>query len=104
MPRYSARFTVGVAGEAVSLWRGGPPDLPRFADTGTIVALRSNNGVIVYGDSDVVATTGSVQGVYLSQGESVPITNVCLDCLWIDAENAGDGVTVVWESDASRTA
>ncbi len=69
-----------------------------MADTGTIIALIGNAGPIVYGDENVVAAEATRQGVDLEAGEQADIANVCLDCLWIDAANAGDGVTVVWET------
>lgn len=85
-------------GSPVTCWYSGPPEMPKFADTGTIIALVGNAGPVVYGDENVVAAEANRQGVDLEPGERIALEGECLDCIWIDAANAGDGVTVVWET------
>lgn len=67
-----------------------------------ITALPSNVGVVMVGGSDVLATSGSEKGIALAnmtkeQNFPIEIKIEDLSKVFIDAVNAGDGVSFAYE-------
>ncbi len=78
--------TVTTAGTAVQITTTSTP-IPGV----WVAADLGNSGPVVVGDSNVVAASGSMQGIILIPGNPsvfIPINN--LNLLYVDAQNNGD--------------
>lgn len=70
----------------------------------TITAETDNTGIMVVGNSTVVATLASRRGAPLAAGDSITITPKGLEAIdikniWIDATVTGDGVTFLYQTE-----
>lgn len=86
--------TVTTAGTAVQLNGGTSLPIP----DGASVAVRANSdntGPVYVGDSTVDAATGFEK----TPGDGVAVNVTDVNAIWIDADNAGDGVTWLVEVD-----
>jgi hypothetical protein len=85
---YTGQNTVGTPGTAVNL-----PSALLFQGV-VITALPGNKSQITVGPVGVTnATTGSGNGTVLAQGQATSFAVNNLNLLWINATNAGDGVS-----------
>lgn len=60
-----------------------------------IQCLYANQGNVMVGDSDVDITDGSEAGVEISPGQSITLWVRELSSIYLDADNAGDGVSYI---------
>lgn len=88
----SGRKVVAVAGTAERL----STDTAQVVKV-TITAETDNAGVVVVGDSAVVAALGTRKGVPLSAGDAYDKEIAYLGKVWLDTTVSGDGVT--WDAD-----
>lgn len=90
----SGRQVVAAAGTRVQLVNAAIVSTVRSV---LVQALSANTGVIVVGDSQVVAAAATRRGVALTAGQSVTVDVDDLSDVWIDATVAGEGVTYLAE-------
>lgn len=86
--------TVTNAGSPVQLNDGNSLPVPNGA-TVSVTALPGNAGNVYVGDSSVDASTGDV--LTADSSLSIPVTDV--SSIYIDADNAGEGVSWIVEVD-----
>jgi hypothetical protein len=65
--------------------------------SGVVVPLSTNTGIVVVGDSTVLAAVGSRNSPGLNAGDSLPLGAVDLVSLYVDVTVDGEGVTVYFE-------
>lgn len=85
----SGRKTVAEAGKAEALGSGGCNWVILTAET-------DNTGIIVVGDSKVVAALATRQGTPLSAGDTVTLPVASLGVVYLDTTVNGDGVTFTY--------
>jgi len=61
-----------------------------------ITAETDNTGIIVVGDSGVVASLSTRKGIPLSAGQSITLLLSDLSKVWLDTTVNGDGVTYLY--------
>lgn len=61
-----------------------------------ITAETDNTGVIVVGDSTVIAALATRQGTPLAAGDSMELNVSNLSSIWLDTTVNGDGVTFTY--------
>lgn len=92
----TGRVTVTTAGTAVRLASGtltAPTSSLNYVD---ITAETDNTGIIVVGDSAVVASLATRRGTPLVAGQTMTVFTDGLDDIWIDATVSTEGVTFTY--------
>lgn len=87
------RKTVATAGTAVKLSATSQP-----VKRAVVCALSTNTGVVVVGDSNVLALLASRNSPYLNAGDTLELGAVDLISVYIDSTVNGEGVTVYYEA------
>lgn len=84
----SGRKVVTTAGTAVQI-TGTPARISAI----TITAETDNTGVVVFGDSSVVAALATRTGTPLNAGDTATVPVDSFNDIWLDSTVNGDGVT-----------
>lgn len=85
----SGRKVVATAGSAEQLSTGSPVHCSGIS----VTAETDNTGVVVVGDSTVVAALATRKGTPLNAGDTINLALDQLSDVWLDVTVNGDGVT-----------